>query len=962
MDRTATRTAGPRRSRRFAPPAAYAALLGALCALIASAKPALGAGGAAGERYLLTATHAGGAAAPRVFLRWAAVDRQTLPPTYERFLIKRKAPLDLGATDYATVEGLHDLAEITAVFPPGSEIQAEVESLFVPGYASDLSSALLALRVDTSPARVMQRQLLMDANYGVAIVEGSGFLDTDLVGGGRYLYELWGLGTGDAAVERLGKIWVLAGSDTILPKTELLEVVPVADTDNAPQGNFPDDEDVDLDGDGRLDTADWGDGKIHLRWKPPLGHAKERESQPTGFGFDIYRDLKGGGACPPAPGGAAVKVNRWPVLGGSAPQGDLPDFFFVDDSSNPAIAALVKGTEYCYWLVARNLLRQPGMPSDPAVGCVPDLGRPRQVRDVKTLISGGDFKVTWTPNASDPPTVVGMPYVDDTVGYNVYRFTDFSRVVDRPSPSDRVATALPATATAWTDSVPGGPADNPSTIFWYTVTAVDTAFCGRPANESPNSAPARGIIYDTTGPTIETVSPFCGNETCQNPQNPRCCRDCSQTLPPSHPNAGWCQAGGASGLWPLRGDLWGYRVPSGGTDSSDTMSVRLYRGSKGVDFRPVEESFRPQGTAGDWVLLETPFAPRVSQKLDYRLRALDFDSNLGPTRAPRTITSAGAMPAFLRGDPPLRPTVVRTTTEAGGGVRVRWNAPGAAALAGFLVRVGPEDDAEVGTFYDLPEVGLPAVPNFIHETTTDTDSDGISAYDIIIRDTTKCLADVPAKGGLEVTGGFFERVFTKGPGDIIEIYSVDITGQLSAPAIAPAPNDAPSFRPPWPARSVGSFTVEAQFVSAPPGDRIELCWTQTTPAGRCTVGGGGGTGSCSTDADCPAGSFCDESRDPAPYVAVFRALDEAGAVDHYQQRSPRLKIRAYLPGVLSHCHCAELGFANPETTACWQDWDTVPGVTYKYSVQRFWGSPEAGESRRSEGEIHSAGIPVEVAR
>lgn len=286
---TATRTAG---AARIA--ASRAALLTALCVLALGEAPALGAGGVAGARYLFTATHAGGAAEPHVFLRWAAVDRQSVPPAYVRFLIKKRASSDPAPADHATVEPLQEPADIEAVFPAGSEIRAEIEDLFVAsGFAPDLASALLALRGDTSPARVMQRQLLVDANHGVAIVEGLGYLDADLVDGTRYLYELWGLDEGDVAVERLGKIWVLAGVDTVLPKTELLEVVPVADTDNDPQGNFPGGEDVDLDGDLRLDTADWGDGRIHLRWKPPLGHARDRETQPTGFGFDIYRDLKG---------------------------------------------------------------------------------------------------------------------------------------------------------------------------------------------------------------------------------------------------------------------------------------------------------------------------------------------------------------------------------------------------------------------------------------------------------------------------------------------------------------------------------------------------------------------------------------------------------------------------------------------------------------------------------------------
>ena len=80
---------------------------------------------------------------------------------------------------------------------------------------------------------------------------------------------------------------------------------------------------------------------------------------------------------------------------------------------------------------------------------------------------------------------------------------------------------------------------------------------------------------------------------------------------------------------------------------------------------------------------------------------------------------------------------------------------------------------------------------------------------------------------------------------------------------------------------------------------------------------------------------------------------EAGRPDSFQQRSPLLKIRSYSP---STCPCL-MGLVNG---VCWQDFSISAGMTYRYVVERIFGAPRVGERERADGEIHSAGAPVDV--
>lgn len=922
----------------------------------------------AGTRFHFSAT----AGSDQVLLRWSATERES---PYDAFILLKRPAADPNFATLlpAPIVPLTNLGTIESVFPEGSEIREELENpdLIVPALGSTIGMALLELRSSTDPARMMQREMLINANYGVAIVEGLAYLDTAVVAGDRYAYELWGVEDPNipSPTERLGKLWVIADPGTTrLPKPKELAAITV--------------------------QGEKGDGKVYLKWDPSPGEAG-LESQPTGFGFDIYRlegtsdpnDLIADPILPiDDPNSGAVRVNRGPVvpLPGSDP--NMPDFFFMDSAAglfpDPNVPSISKGTSYKYWAVARDHLKQHGEFSDPVQVCVPDKGRPRQVRGVKTTVSSipaPEVLISWEANTSDPNTVGGsLLYVDDTAGYNVYRFTDFSDLLRPPDPNRRIAEDV--AGSIWNDSGPGGPADpnNHGTIFWYAVTAVDAAVCNDPANESGYSAPARAVYYDQDPPTIAEAVPFCEPDpNLASVPNPLCIRDCGAlgpSGPPPDPNSDpdltWCQCGGASGIWPRRlagsiVDRWGYAVAKD-VSQEDMAKVRLYRGFKGSDYRPATEAgLDPNGTLDgapfDGFKLEETFASRASQKIEYKLRAFDRDDNLGPSADPRG-SHGQKMPAYVPGKPPVRPTILETEyVRSLDTLRVRWHAPAAESLAGFIVTKGPLDDPVAGELHLVPP------GNFLTETTYDPlaadpnldpnicdpdgdgrfdwDGDGADPRDVLIEDGTQPLADLiaadPTLGGArDPAAGFFEHSFS-GPerGDGVQVFAVDMTGQISLPAfrsdlLADADPNAPAW-PDRPDQPVGISLAALRFVDANT-PVIELCWNQTE------AGAG----------------------DPH-YVAVFRALIEGGNARGYRQRSPLLAIRAYQdPGGPSETNCSTCaqnlpGNPGSPDIVCWQDRGVGATEDYLYTVLGLRGPPAAIQVlNRDEREVQAAFGPV----
>ncbi len=901
----------------------------------------------AGGAFYFSATVGAG----RVLLRWAAMDR---PSPYTAFVLRRRAAADadLASIGPVPIQRLTDPAGIDLVFPPGSAILEDIDRFLIPGRGPTPGVALLALRSDPAPAARMQIEMLVSANYGVAIAEGLGFLDETAAPATRYLYELWGV---DPAIgltepaERLGKAWADTSQPTRIPAP--LALVPVTVPREA------------------------GHARVFLKWDPTVSPA-DRETAASGFGFDIYR-LAGTNdpdavipdppVPPDDPASGAIKVNSFPVVPNPGSDPAQPDFFFVDQpigdpDASPPVPPVAVGISYKYWAVARDLLRQHGTFSAPIQTCVPDQRVPRQVRLVKTQmvvdpnpgLSG--IRITWEANASDPPAGGDEErYIDDTTAYHVYRLTDHAEVLQTPDPARRIATV--AAGTSFLDTLPALPAHESAT-WWYTVTAVDGALCNRPANESAYSAPARGVFQDIRPPVITGAEPFCDSL-----QNPRCVRNCASLGGPDP----WCGACGSSGLWPVRGDTaaWGFRVRSDQT-AADTWSVRIYRGFKEPDFRPISEGqLVPNiGTGVPGFRAAESFAPRMSQKTTYRLRALDKDTNVGPTMEPRGLLGQ-PLAAFVRGDPPPRPIVIEGTHDpAAGTLTVRWHAPGAEALAGFLVRLGPAGDPDpaVSQYEYFPE--LPA-PNFFseihldplcpnacdvdHDGRCDLDADGIDPADMLITDNTKQLADLIAvdpalAGAREPATGIFRHTFAGIGADglagrVVDVAAVDITGQLSPPARLSS-LIADSGVPPWPRRPdppSGFLLVSYRQPGAGDPEHVELCWDQDAPGPH-----------------------------PAETVAVFRALVENGARRGFQQRSPLLLIDAYNnPPMSCSAGCVQrlntlMAPDSPTSPVCWEDFGVSTGASYEYVVVGFKGPPQILDDQRNEREVRAVFGPRAV--
>jgi hypothetical protein len=320
---------------------------------------------------------------------------------------------------------------------------------------------------------------------------------------------------------------------------------------------------------------------------------------------------------------------------------------------------------------------------------------------------------------------------------------------------------------------------------------------------------------------------------------------------------------------------------------------------------------------------------------------------------------------------------------------VRWHAPGAAALAGFVLRVGPAGQREQGSFYYLPDAAtLPPLGNHLADEDSvglDVDLDGsISPLTVVIRDLTRPLGELVDLGGLEAPDGTLAYTVPAllGGGDALDLYGVDCSGQLGPAASWShfSADVAPGLD--WPVRPlppVGALVT--QFVDDVT-DHVDLCWDQA-PLGRCSASGQ----ICESEADCADSAVaetCEPTPDPAPFVAVFRTrvwgrcsgdgtgCDDDGDCeaaqtctlrpDAYQQRSPLVDIRPYMaggggfPGV--QCGCA-LGMTDG---ACWQDFGLTPSTNYRYTVLRFWGPPSAADrsdrGHRKEGEIQKAFGPA----
>lgn len=330
----------------------------------------------------------------------------------------------------------------------------------------------------------MRRNLLVQANPGVAVVEGLGYLD--LVEPAVYTYELRTSSTEREDDIVLGRATVDATQPTLLPAP----LKPVETDVPGERGHL----------------------RIFLRWEMGEALAKQRYDM---FGYNVYcgeGDLSGADFKALLAQGALRKVNRLPILPPSSQAlGSRPDenYMFVDDNRSAGKDGFqgdpfAGGEQLTYWVTARDLYGQNGHPSMAVTTVVKDKSSP-QVPDglrVDVVDDNGVrcLQLTWDRNP------------DDTTHYYVYRFQEYEHVgkTDMFAPINGFHEGFVSDVGQPASEDPTYPdpeAKSPNAdniAFWYCVAALDDA-----GNMSPLSPPVRGVFFDTTPPPPPVEPEIC---------------------------------------------------------------------------------------------------------------------------------------------------------------------------------------------------------------------------------------------------------------------------------------------------------------------------------------------------------------------------------------------------------------------------------------------------------------------
>ncbi len=444
----------------------------------------------------------------KVLLRWYSTLGE-IP--FTKYAVYRKPgnPHDPGTfTKITETEKLRNVPLIRSIFERAGEEDILVDILDVLSNMNDSAITVnnYAPRLielldgdDSCDSCIARGTLLAQSNYGVAIVEGLGYLDR--VSPATYTYELrtsTGLGTDDLVV---GRITIDASTYTELPPPESPDEVTI---------------------DGIR-----GDRKIFLRWS-----ASEDLSlnAPLSFGYNVYRY---DGAISMTDtfdslesAGQLEKINRLPImLNNSAVEERSEDerYDFMDDnlSFDPEGrlgSRFTVGDRYTYWIAARDLLGQRGEPSKPIIVTIEDRRAPAIPRGLKAVEDrfGTDRRISleWNANMGG-----------DTVAYHLYRYrwyhnagrtgSSIDSAISYGSLSEGYLTTVPhpLSATVSYRDTDIGLADHESKAFWYCVSALDAA-----GNNSPLSPPVRGVLYDRDAPTRPTKIEICTTRFVCDPQ------------------------------------------------------------------------------------------------------------------------------------------------------------------------------------------------------------------------------------------------------------------------------------------------------------------------------------------------------------------------------------------------------------------------------------------------------------
>ncbi|HXI54112.1 MAG TPA: hypothetical protein VNH84_21520, partial [Candidatus Saccharimonadales bacterium] len=394
-----------------------------------------------------------------------------------------------------------------SILPAGLLTPAEKLSAIIRGSEGD-------------PDREKSLQLLGRLHPGVAMALGMAHAEP--IGAGLTTFEIraWDAAKSqDLAV--VGRVTVEAGHPITLPAPD--RPVPVPEVDDKARAK---------------PESVKGDLNVKLRWSTS---ADLRRLSILNYGFNVYRITKSFAQAnlfdvtPPTPlqlltlaaGNPNVhRVNQAPVMktrdfdpGTGAGQvadfssssSDRTTYFVADDNDRflPGGAPFVDGSEYYYFVTARDILGRDGLVSAgaPVLLCrrMPPLSPKglRVLNDYALELFGPrqSLQLVWPQNASTPG--------DPTTEYWVYRWTSVSNMVaNEADPTINRIAMVPHvnglnSRTNLDYGLIGSPtvAANAGETFWYSVRAVAKGAC---TNVSGNSAPAYGVLRDREGPGAPT--------------------------------------------------------------------------------------------------------------------------------------------------------------------------------------------------------------------------------------------------------------------------------------------------------------------------------------------------------------------------------------------------------------------------------------------------------------------------
>jgi len=667
--------------------------LSPLCALLLAAASPVGAAPPA-ERLVMTAV--ADADDARILVRWR-VEEGT--PRYALFdLLRREASeIEFALLNTDPIAPRTSVAEIQAVFtaPGRADALAEIQAVLGPDYASHLAR-LGAL--DPAPEAEMQRRLLPEWNYGAALVLGQGWLDEAVISGTTYVYELWGLDALGFRLERLGRATATAGGFVPLPAPALVRCVDRSGIEGHLTADLSWPEvkptqpflgyDV-LRAPRAPDLSCPLSGAVRANRLPVLGDAPGRVAEGGALFVAQCAACHAGGrdAAPvaasrledfrrkqyPAPASCpAIATPHDTVALNGLTSEELQAIYdyiheaqFSDDGSGAALAA---GSDYCYWVAARDLLGQPGVLAGPEVCTVKDRDTPPvplRLEARPILSSRGNWQtceVSWRRNADG-----------DTAAYTVHRVTAVPRcpepvppafgTVIEPGAGERVVFPDDAAATGLDDTDEGR-------AFYYAVRALDAA-----GNASGSSAwvPCTPRDIRAPGQTVVTIG------SCPSPTS------CQPACPPSslcrdrRASAEWIAAGGDPEFIVTDPSVPACcQVGIRSTRPDDTRFVRTYR-----CMDPTRCVAGPDQHVDPF--LET-LAPALDTKVWVGTRAFDASGNVGLLSSLRSLVIAGT-----ESIPAPRILSARLIDAATNQYRIRFRAIEPQALLGFALYASTQE-------------------------------------------------------------------------------------------------------------------------------------------------------------------------------------------------------------------------------------------------------------------------------